>query len=108
MQITLKGFKMTIQYYSRKCDCCNKGMEEGYMAESTIACSEKCMKELLSDEAFENGMKEWKENGDCDWLFYTEWEQDWGLEEFLYLENGAEVKNPFFDDDRLKKLYRGA
>ena len=86
---------MTIQYYSRKCDCCGKGMEEGYMAESTIACSEKCMRELLSDEAFEDGMKEWKENGDCEWLFYTEWEQYWEREDTLFLEDGTEVDNPF-------------
>jgi hypothetical protein len=99
---------MTVQYYSRKCDCCGKGMEEGYMTSSTIACSEKCMRMLISDEVFENGMKEWKENGDCEWLFYTEWEQAWDLEEFLYLENGTEVKNPFFDNDKFEKLYRRA
>ena len=96
---------MAIQYYSRKCDCCGKGMEEGYMAESTIACSEKCMRMLISDEAFEDGMKEWKENGDCDWLFWTEWEQDWDLEDFLYLEDGTEVKNPFFDSKLFEELY---
>ena len=96
---------MTIQYYSRKCDCCGKGMEEGYVAESTVACSEKCMRELLSDEVFENGMREWEQQGDSDWLYYTEWEQDWDLEEFLYLEDGTEVKNPFFNDSKFEELF---
>ena len=39
-----------MDYYSRKCDACNTGMEEGYLIEeSEYGCSEKCRKELLTD-----------------------------------------------------------
>ena len=36
---------MAIKYYSRKCDECNKGMEEGYVwgDGDGYACSDKCL-----------------------------------------------------------------
>ena len=97
---------MAIQYYSRKCDKCGEGMEEGYLSESTVACSEKCMRKLLTDEVFEDGIREWEEEGDCEWLFWTDWEKDWKLEEFLYLQDGTQVDNPYFDNELFNKLFK--
>ena len=98
-----------MDYYSRKCDACNTGMEEGYLIEeSEYGCSEKCSRELLTDEVYENGMRQWREEGDCVWLFWTDWEQDWELEETLFLKDGTEVANPFFNLKKFSKLYRRA
>ena len=82
------------QLYSRKCVECGKGMEEGYLSEYLTACSEMCMRKVIGDEAFDEAMKEHEDNGDCEWLFYTDWEQDWSDEDVLYLEDGSEVENP--------------
>jgi len=36
---------------------------------------------------------------DGDNTYYTSWEQDWNSEETLFLADGTEVDNPFFESD---------
>ena len=89
---------MTIQYYSRKCDVCNKGMESGFVLDSggEYACSEKCL-DNMPDYSHEQFLIDYAESeaGDFDSCYWTEWEQYWEHEDSLFLEDGTEVSNPF-------------
>jgi len=88
----------TIQYYSRKCDVCNKGMESGFVLDSggEYACSEKCL-DNMPDYSHEQFLIDYAESeaGDFDSCYWTEWEQYWEHEDSLFLEDGTEVSNPF-------------
>jgi len=92
------GSVMTIQYYSRKCDVCNKGMESGFVLDSggEYACSEKCL-DNMPDYSHEQFLIDYAESeaGDFDSCYWTEWEQYWEHEDSLFLEDGTEVSNPF-------------
>tara|TARA_R100000278_G_C5464490_1_gene162127 strand:+ start:187 stop:384 length:198 start_codon:yes stop_codon:yes gene_type:complete len=60
-------------------DCynCKKPLNKykGYyvVADWEYACSTKCTKQMLSKEEYEQGKKEWKENGDSDIFYWTDW-----------------------------------
>ena len=89
---------MVIQYYSRKCDVCNKGMESGFVLDSggEHVCSEECLNNMdgYSHEQFLIDYAE-SEAGDFDSCYWTEWEQYWEREDTLFLQDGTEVDNPF-------------
>ena len=55
--------------YARKCDTCNKGMNEGYVWDVGYACSDKC----LYVDGYTKEQKEIDyENGD---IYFTTWEK---------------------------------
>ena len=83
---------MVIQYYSRKCDVCNKGMEEGFLVGDEYACSEKCLDDM-PDYSHEQFLEDYKLDDDS--FYYTDWEKQWEHEDSLFLEDGTEVSNPF-------------
>jgi hypothetical protein len=91
-----EGRKMSEQYYSRKCDVCNKGMEEGFLlAGFEYACSKECL-EKMPNYSWKTYLEDNAIDGDN--TYYTSWDQDWNSEETLFLANGTEVDNPFFDN----------
>tara|TARA_R100000781_G_scaffold93365_3_gene57973 strand:- start:552 stop:812 length:261 start_codon:yes stop_codon:yes gene_type:complete len=53
--------------YPRKCDTCNKGMNQGYVWDVGYACSDKCL--------YVNGYtkKQFQEDYEMDYIYYTEW-----------------------------------
>ena len=85
---------MKIKYYSRKCDECNKGMEEGYVWGNGdgYACSDVCL--------FVHGYtpKDAHRDFENDDIYWTDWEQDWQHDPTLFLANGTEVDNPFYKE----------
>ena len=88
---------MAIQYYSRKCDVCNKGMEEGFLLGGfEYACSKECL-EKMPNYSWKTYLEDNAIDGDN--TYYTSWEQDWNSEETLFLADGTEVDNPFFESD---------
>ena len=88
---------MSEQYYSRKCDVCNKGMEEGFLlAGFEYACSKECL-EKMPNYSWKTYLEDNAIDGDN--TYYTSWEQDWNSEETLFLADGTEVDNPFFESD---------
>jgi|TARA_R110002124_G_scaffold270402_1_gene438853 hypothetical protein len=92
-----EGRKMSEQYYSRKCDVCNKGMEEGFLlAGFEYACSKECL-EKMPNYSWKTYLEDNAIDGDN--TYYTSWEQDWNSEETLFLADGTEVDNPFFESD---------
>ena len=58
------------------CDECKEPIDivHGYyvVAEWGHACSEKCTKQMLSEEEYEQGIKEWEE-GDSNIFYWTDW-----------------------------------
>ena len=86
---------MNTKYYSRKCDVCNKGMEEGFVIHGNYACSKNCI-DNLQNYSYSEYLKDYEEDSDS--AYYTDWEQDWNMEQTLYLEDGTEVENPYYED----------
>ena len=85
---------MTIQYYSRKCDSCGCGMEEGFLlGGGGYACSKKCL-EAIPGYSWKLYLIDYKIDPDNN--YWTSWEQDWNDEDTLFLEDGTEVSNPFY------------
>ena len=75
---------MKIKMFARKCDNCNKGMNEGYLWESGYACSDKCL--------YVDGYtkKHFEEDYKADRIYYTEWEE---LDnDYYFLEDGTEIE----------------
>jgi len=68
--------------YARKCDECNKVMNEGYYWGCEYYCSLKCLKRKYTDEEIEDALNNYE---DCYW---TSWEDP---EEYQYYENGDEI-----------------
>lgn len=62
-----------MKLYPRKCDCCNKGMDEGFYDAGNYWCSEEC---LLKGN-YPYTMKDWER--DCEEneeeCYWTEWEE---------------------------------
>ena len=84
---------MNNKYYSRKCDVCNKGIEEGYLIQGhSYACSKECLNKM-DNYSYAQYLQDYKE--DSDNTYYTDWEQDWESEDTLYLADGTEVDNPY-------------
>jgi len=80
-------------YFSRKCDVCSTGMEEGYLVGSgAYACSKKCLNDM-DNYSHAQFLKDYKEEDEH--YYYTNWEQDWEDEETLFLIDGTEVSNPY-------------
>ena len=72
--------------YARKCNTCNKGMNEGYCIGDGLeyACSDKCL--------YVDGYtkKHFEEDYAMDCIYYTEWEElD---DDYYFLENGTEIQ----------------
>ena len=66
-----------MEKFNRKCDSCGTGMNEGYLLFGDVyACSEKCGKKCIGVRDWSAGMKMWDKEGDCDFLFYTEWYEE--------------------------------
>ena len=88
-----------MNYYSRKCDCCGKGMEEGFLlGGSEYVCSKQCLQSMPGYS--------WKlylidHKIDPDNTYWTSWEQDWGHEETLFLADGTVVDNPYYMEVQL-------
>tara|TARA_R110002074_G_scaffold141674_1_gene288141 strand:- start:19 stop:294 length:276 start_codon:yes stop_codon:yes gene_type:complete len=60
--------------FNRKCDGCGNGMNEGYLLfGDAYACSDKCGKKCIGLKDWKEGMQMWDEEGDCEFLFWTEW-----------------------------------
>ena len=95
--------------YSRKCDVCNKGMEDGFVLDSggEYACSEECL-DNMPDYSYKQYLIDYaeSESGGFDSCYWTDWEQDWSFEETLFLADGTEIENPFLDEERFAELYR--
>ena len=81
---------MKIKMFARKCDNCNKGMNEGYCGGDGLsyACSDKC---LYIDGYTKELFKEDYENGDIYWT-------DWGEDLEGHIEDGYFTKDGIFID----------
>tara|TARA_R100000426_G_scaffold87109_1_gene70399 strand:+ start:676 stop:963 length:288 start_codon:yes stop_codon:yes gene_type:complete len=59
------------------CYKCKKPIDifEGYyvVADWQYACSEKCTRQMLSKEEYQEGVKEWEEEGDSNIFYWTDW-----------------------------------
>tara|TARA_R100001594_G_C3961506_1_gene245516 strand:- start:67 stop:408 length:342 start_codon:yes stop_codon:yes gene_type:complete len=66
-----------IDEITKRCYNCTQPIDivHGYyvVAEWEHACSEKCTKQMLSEEEYEQGIKEWKEDGDSNIFYWTDW-----------------------------------
>ena len=71
--------------YARKCDCCESGMNEGYVIGDgeRYYCSKECLNTQISDQ-------EWDEIYDNDYGYYSEWEQ--GYDDQYIVENGVLIE----------------
>ncbi|HCQ77198.1 MAG TPA: hypothetical protein DIV44_10355 [Leeuwenhoekiella sp.] len=60
-----------------KCDVCKKIIDkyEGYYVvhETQNTCSEKCTQQMLSKEEYQEGVKEWEEEGNSNIFYWTDW-----------------------------------
>ena len=60
-----------------KCYKCKKPLNKykGYyvVAEMENACSEKCTRKMLGEEVFNEGKAEWKDKGDSNIYYWTNW-----------------------------------
>ena len=60
-----------------KCKICKKPIDkyEGYYVvyETDNTCSEKCTRQMLSKEEYQEGIKEWEEEGDSNIFYWTDW-----------------------------------
>jgi len=64
-----------LDFFARKCDGCGSGMNTGYLVtDGYTACSEKCCRKVVGDDNFNDAMAEWKEYGDSDYIYWTDWE----------------------------------
>ena len=64
-----------LDFFARKCEICSVGMNFGYLVtDGGSCCSEKCCREFVGDETFDMAMAEWKNDGDSDILYWTDWE----------------------------------
>jgi hypothetical protein len=64
-----------LDFFARKCEICSVGMNFGYLVtDGGSCCSEKCCREFVGDEIFDEAMAEWKYEGDSDILYWTDWE----------------------------------
>ena len=64
-----------LDFFARKCDGCGQGMNTGYLADGCYTtCSEKCCRKVVGDDNFNDAMTEWKEHGDSDYIYWTDWE----------------------------------
>jgi hypothetical protein len=61
---------MKQKQFARKCDKCNKGMNEGYVL---LDCEYYCSDECLHKEVTEQEYEELYENDDA---YYTEWSEE--------------------------------
>jgi hypothetical protein len=61
---------MKQKQFARKCDKCNKGMNEGYVL---VGCEYYCSDECLHKEVTEQEYKELYENDNA---YYTEWSEE--------------------------------
>ena len=85
---------MDITYYARQCEECNKSMNIGITNGTITWCSEKCCREAIGDDSYDQAEKDWAA-GHCRFLDWTDWEHALSEEDFLFLEDGTEVENPF-------------
>ena len=69
------GHPNKLDFFARKCEICSVGMNFGYLvSDGGCTCSEKCCREFVGDEIFDEAMAEWKNDGDSDILYWTDWE----------------------------------
>tara|TARA_R100000781_G_scaffold38379_1_gene26954 strand:+ start:351 stop:635 length:285 start_codon:yes stop_codon:yes gene_type:complete len=80
-----------IKYFARKCDNCNKGMNEGYCGGDGLsyACSDKC---LYVDGYTKELFKEDYKSGD---IYWTEWGEDFegNTEDGYYTKDGIFIES---------------
>mgnify|MGYP003109998044 FL=1 len=59
------------------CHNCKKPLNKykGYyvVSDREHSCSEKCTKQMLSEEEYEQGIKEWEKDGDSNIFYWTDW-----------------------------------
>jgi len=63
--------------YARKCTCCGKGMNEGYIADDEYFCSDSCLHTEFAPNIWKSVAEE-----DSDSHYWTEWETE---EDFDYV-----------------------
>lgn len=61
--------------YARSCNCCGKGMNEGYFADYEYFCSDSCLRTEYSAIHWETLCKESEDNGDNEY-YWTQWEDE--------------------------------
>jgi hypothetical protein len=113
-----------MKHYFKKCDCCGKGMNEGYLFnegmtflkyEMAYACSIKCAKDYIKsinldpEEEFAN-LEDKLEDGE-DWFYWTSWDEDdywtsWDEDEENYWEEMHFTEEGYaFNPNATKKDY---
>ena len=73
-----------MEKFARKCDCCGKGMNEGYHDSDNSYCSDRCLIWGNSDDGIGSNPDNLQYDMDCweldcekypDSCYYTEWEE---------------------------------
>ena len=84
-----------LNFFARKCEICSVGMNFGYLVtDGGTCCSEKCCREFVGDEIFDEAMAEWKNDGDSDILYWTDWEDlsEVGRDDGYFTSTGKLIK----------------
>ena len=61
-----------ITLFARKCDCCGKGMDDGYYLDGEYICSDECFDKTYTSEE-RTAMDVGGDDSDCYW---TEWNDE--------------------------------
>jgi len=86
-----------MEKFARKCDCCGKGMNEGYYDAGQYYCSDRCLIWGNSNDDIDPdtnhgaySMEDWRKESDAnpDECYWTEWEE---LDEEEYYDADGNV-----------------